>query len=135
MNGRAGRALGLAFETRLRRVRYPTNVLNYEDGREDNGMWPTATLWGNALMIAAMGSALILAAAFGRALGDSAAGRKALQWSPVVLAAIVIGYVGVGTLTAPAVPTQGCIYDSEHPSDCKEGDRSAPPGVSGQEAT
>lgn len=98
-------------------------------------MWPTATLWGNALMIAAMGSALILAAAFGRALGDSAAGRKALQWSPVVLAAIVIGYVGVGTLTAPPVPTQGCIYDSEHPSDCKEGDRSAPPSVSGQEAT
>lgn len=131
----AGRALGLVFETRLSRVRYPTNALNNEDGREDNAMWPTATVWGNALMIAAIGSALILAAAFGRALGDSTTGRKALQWSPLVLAAIVMGYVGVGTLTAPPVPTQGCIYDSEHPSDCNEGERSAPPRVSGQEAT
>lgn len=98
-------------------------------------MWPTATLWGNALVIAAIGSALILAAAFGRALGDSSTGRKALQWSPVVLAVIVIGYVGVGMLAVPSVPTHGCIYDSEHPSDCKEGHRGGAPTMSAQEVT
>jgi|GEM_PF-2426021 len=81
-------------------------------------MWPTANLWGNALVIAAMGSALILAMAFGRALGGSAIGRQALHWSPVVLAVVVLAYVGVGLLMAPAVPSQHCIYDSRHPSGC-----------------
>ncbi len=81
-------------------------------------MWPTATLWGNALVIGAVGSALILAAAFGRALGDSAAGGRVLRWSPVALAIVVVGYVGVGLLATPSAPTERCIYSREHPSDC-----------------
>lgn len=81
-------------------------------------MWPTANLWGDALVIAALGSALILAAAFGRALGDSGAGRKVLGWSPVALAFVVVAYVGVGLLMTPPAPTESCIYNGEHPSDC-----------------
>lgn len=84
-------------------------------------MWPTATVWGSALLMAAAGAALILAAAFGRAVGDSAAGRRILTWSPVAVAFVVLAYVGVALVTTPSTPPEACIYSSEHPSGCQEG--------------
>jgi uncharacterized membrane protein YjfL (UPF0719 family) len=84
-------------------------------------MWPMASVWGNALLIAAAGAALILAAALGRAIGDSPAGRRLLAWAPLALAFVVVAYVGVALLTPPSRPTVSCIYDSEHPSECREG--------------
>lgn len=77
-------------------------------------------MWGNALLIVAAGAALVLAAAFGRALGESAAGRKLLRWSPVAVAAIAVAYLGVALVMTPSAPSDPCIYSSTHPSDCQE---------------
>jgi hypothetical protein len=84
-------------------------------------MWPTAGVWGNALLIAAAGAALIVAAAFGRAVGDSPLGNRLLRWSPLAVAVVVVAYVGVAMVSAPRPSPEPCIYTSEHPSDCPEG--------------
>lgn len=82
---------------------------------------PPVSIWGNALLIAATGAALILAAAFGRAMGHSAVGRKLLSWSPLAVALVVVAYLCVAAVLTPAAPPEPCIYSSEHPSDCEEG--------------
>ncbi len=84
-------------------------------------MWPTASVWGNALLIAAAGAALIMAAAFGRALGDSPVGGRILRWSPLGVAFVVVAYVGVALVATPRTPPESCIYSGEHPSGCQEG--------------
>lgn len=84
-------------------------------------MWPTASVWGNASLIAAAGAALIMAAAFGRAVGDSPAGKRLLRWSPLGVAFVVVAYVGVALVTTPLTPPESCIYSSDHPSGCQEG--------------
>jgi len=84
-------------------------------------MWPTASVWGNALLIAAAGAALVMAAAFGRAVGDSPAGIRLLRWSPLGVAFVVVAYVGVALVATPRAPPEPCIYSSEHPSGCQEG--------------
>ncbi len=84
-------------------------------------MWSTASVWGNALLIAAAGAALIMAAAFGRALGDSTTGRRLLIWAPLGIVFVVGTYVGIALVATPSASPVSCIYDSEHPSDCQEG--------------
>ncbi|HQS17202.1 hypothetical protein [Reyranella sp.] len=84
-------------------------------------MWLTASVWGNALLIAAAGAALVMAAAFGRAVGESPAGNRLLRWSPLGVAFVVVAYVGVALVTTPRTPPESCIYSSEHPSGCQEG--------------
>lgn len=84
-------------------------------------MWLAAGLWGDALLIAAAGAALIMAAAFGRAVGDSPVGSRLLRWSPLGVAVVVVAYVGFALVTAPRAPPESCIYSREHPSDCPQG--------------
>ncbi len=84
-------------------------------------MWPAAPVWGNAMLIAAAGAALVLAAAFGRAMGNSPVGRRILYWSPLAVAFVVFTYVGVALVTTLSTSPGSCIYSSEHPSDCQEG--------------
>jgi len=81
-------------------------------------MWPTDDTWMNALIFAACGSALILVAALGSVLGQSAIGRRVLKSAPVGLALLVAVYVAVALLTRPP-SREDCIYTRTHPSDCR----------------
>jgi hypothetical protein len=81
-------------------------------------MWPTNDVWMNALMVAAGGSAMILAAALGSVLGRSAGGRKAMKAAPVALCLLVGVYVAVAMYGGSSEPRKECIYAAAHPSDC-----------------
>lgn len=94
-------------------------------------MGPTANVWGNALLIAAAGAALILAAAFGRTFGASPAGRKLLSWSPLAVALVVVAYLGVALIRMPGAPSDPCIYSNAHPSDCRDGGAPSSRGSTG----
>lgn len=81
-------------------------------------MWPTNDMWMNALTFAAGGSALILAAALGSVLGQTAGGRKAMKAAPIALCLLIGAYVAVAMYGKPPEPGKECIYAAAHPSDC-----------------
>ncbi|CAN5892166.1 hypothetical protein BH11PSE3_BH11PSE3_28110 [soil metagenome] len=81
-------------------------------------MWPTESLWGNAFIFAAVGCAILVAAAMGAVFGNSRWGRRLLWLAPVVLAGLLIAYVSVGLLRTQPQAAKKCIYNSEHPSEC-----------------
>lgn len=81
-------------------------------------MWPTASLWGNALIFAAIGFGGLVCAELGRVLGASAGGRKALRRAPIVLACLIVVYVGLVLVVTPRPAPQACPYNAEHPSEC-----------------
>lgn len=81
-------------------------------------MWPTNDVWMNALTFAAAGSALILFAALGSVLGQSAGGRKAMKAAPVALCMLIGAYVAVVLYGQSSEPGKECIYATAHPSDC-----------------
>jgi hypothetical protein len=83
-------------------------------------MWPTDNAWANALVFAAAGYGVVLAAAIGSLLGRSSRGRRLLKAAPLVLAGILMAYLASALLILPTnEPEDDCIYSSAHPSDCK----------------
>ncbi|MPZ35809.1 MAG: hypothetical protein GEV13_33425 [Rhodospirillales bacterium] len=72
----------------------------------------------NALMFAAGGSALILVAALGSVLGQSAGGRKVMKAAPIALCLLIGVYVVVAMYGQSSEPGKECIYAAAHPSDC-----------------
>ncbi|MCW5737313.1 MAG: hypothetical protein KIS73_24520 [Enhydrobacter sp.] len=81
-------------------------------------MWPTIDIWMNALWFAAGGSALILAAALGSVLAQSAGGRKLMKAAPIALCFLIGAYVTVAIFQQPSKPGKDCIYAAAHPADC-----------------
>ncbi|WP_421994034.1 hypothetical protein [Reyranella sp.] len=81
-------------------------------------MWPTESIWGNVLIFAAVGYAMILSAALGSVLGQSGAGRKVLGAAPFVLAVALVAYVGTSLVLADRPGPTDCLYDKSHPSEC-----------------
>ncbi len=82
-------------------------------------MWPTDSLWANALIFAAAASAVVLFAALGGVLSQSASGRKALKLAPAILAGAILAYVALSLWSAPHQQIDKCIYAIGHPSQCE----------------
>lgn len=88
--------------------------------RRQIDMWPTDSVWGNALLFAAAGYGFVAAAALGSVLGRSSRGRRFLMAAPLALGGLLAAYIAASLLTATAnkPSEQNCIYSDEHPSDC-----------------
>ena len=81
-------------------------------------MWPTSDIWMNSLILAAGGTALILAAALGSVLSQSEGGRRIMKASPIALCMLIGAYVAVAMYGQLSKPGKECIYAAAHPSDC-----------------
>lgn len=82
-------------------------------------MWPTDDILRNALIFAAAGAALMLAALLGSVLGQSSEGRKAMKGVSIGLSVLIVVYVATAVYTSLSGPDEDCIYAPKHPSDCR----------------
>jgi hypothetical protein len=82
-------------------------------------MWPTDDILRNALIFAAAGAALMVAALLGSLLGRSSGGQKAMKVASIGLSVLIVVYVGAAMYAAWPEPGEDCIYAPKHPSDCK----------------
>ncbi len=57
-------------------------------------MWPTTSLWPNALALAVIGAAIILCAQAGRVIGATMEGRRVLRLASAVLVLLLVAYLG-----------------------------------------
>ncbi len=81
-------------------------------------MWPTSDVWQNALLLAAIGAAAILCAAFGSVMGRSTGGLRVLKASPLIVGGLIVAYVVTVTLLSPPTQDTECVYAPDHPSNC-----------------
>jgi hypothetical protein len=81
-------------------------------------MWPTDDIWANALIFAATGGALIVAAVVGSVLGRSSEGRRAMKAASIGLGVLIVCYVAVAMYATSSKPEEDCIYAPAHPSNC-----------------
>jgi hypothetical protein len=81
-------------------------------------MWPTDDIWGNALVFAAAGGALILAAFLGSVLGRSEQGRRIMKAASLGVAVLIVLYFAVAMHARFSGAAKECIYAPAHPSDC-----------------
>lgn len=81
-------------------------------------MWPTHSIWANALLYMACASAAILCVGLGIALGNSRGGRLFMKAAPLVAATLITAYVAIGLLQSTGSSFEHCIYAAAHPSDC-----------------
>ena len=81
-------------------------------------MWPTDNAWANALVFAAAGYALVLAAAFGSLLGQSSVGARCSRPHRWCLLILVVDLASALLIFSAEKWDEDCIYSSAHPSDC-----------------
>jgi hypothetical protein len=81
-------------------------------------MWPTEDILRNALIFAAAGAALMVAAWLGSVLGQSSEGRKAMKVASIGLSALIVAYIATAAYATWSGPEKDCIYAQKHPSDC-----------------
>jgi len=81
-------------------------------------MWPTEDILQNALIFAAAGAAVMLAALLGSVLGQSSEGRKAMKVASIGLSVLIVVYVATAVYATWSGPGKDCIYAPRHPSDC-----------------
>lgn len=81
-------------------------------------MWPTDDILRNALIFAAAGAALMIAALLGSVLGRSSEGRKAMKIASIGLSVLIAVYVRAAVYAGWPAPDKDCIYAPRHPSDC-----------------
>ncbi len=82
-------------------------------------MWPTDDIRANALIFAAMGAALILAALLGSVLGRSEEGRRLMKAASIGLGILIVLYIAAATYMPSSEPDKECLYAPTHPSDCR----------------
>lgn len=81
-------------------------------------MWPTDDILRNALIFAAAGAALMVAALLGSVIGRSSEGRKAMKVASIGLSVLIVAYVATALYATWSGPEKDCIYAPRHPSDC-----------------
>ncbi len=81
-------------------------------------MWPTDDVLRNALIFAAAGGALMVAALLGSVLGQSSDGRKAIKVASIGMSALIVVYIATAVCASWSGPDKDCIYAPRHPSNC-----------------